>query len=132
MAIDACHDLIRAGRVHVSVVWIDMLEDDGAGSALAASKGFLALPQVIHFHDPDRAIGKQVATGIGAPGRTAWDFYLIYGRGPEWTAFPPVPSGWFHQLREDEWAKPERFRWGIDLGTAIRSALEEALRNRDA
>jgi len=112
----------------MTVVWIDMLEGDDAESASRASRGLPALPFAVHYHDPERAVGRQVAEGLGAPGRTAWDFYLIYAREQQWTSLPPAPIGWFHQLRDDAWAGPRQFRWGNDLGPALRALLDRAVR----
>ena len=31
--------------------------------------------------------------------RPAWDVYLVFDRGVEWTMEPPAPNSWMHQLR---------------------------------
>ena len=104
-----------------------MLKGDSAASALAASQAYPLLPNMIHFHDPDRIVGARIAESIGAPGRTAWDFYLIYEIGQHWKDVPPTPLGWFHQLRDESWADQSKLRWGEDLGPAIRSLLDRKL-----
>jgi len=113
-------------------VWIDMLEGDNATSAADAAQAFPVLPNITHFHDPDRVVGKEVARRLGAPDRTAWDFYLLYAKGLAWTDHPPAPLRWFHQLRDDPWAGPGHYRWGQGLRPAIRDALDVALGFRAA
>ena len=102
-----------------------MLEGDNNATALASSQTYPPIPNVLHFHDPERIIGAQVANSIGGRGRTAWDFYVLYDRRRQWTEDgPPGPLSWFHQLGSDKWADPSHFRWGEALGPALDAAIK--------
>lgn len=61
-----------------------MLDGDELPSALTASEAFRnsAVPQ---FWDGDQKLGHEVARSLGADGWTAWDIYLFYPPGAEWT-----------------------------------------------
>jgi hypothetical protein len=61
-----------------------MLDGDELPSALGASEAFRdrALPQ---FWDGAQKLGHEVAHSLGADGWTAWDIYLFYPPGAEWS-----------------------------------------------
>ena len=61
-----------------------MLDGDEQPSAVKASEAFRdrAIPQ---FWDGDKKLGHEVARSLGAEGWTAWDIYLFYPPGAEWT-----------------------------------------------
>jgi hypothetical protein len=66
----------------VIVVWIPMLDSDELPAADEASTQFHDLPQ---FWDGSKRLGKEVGRSVGAPDWTAWDVYLFYPPGAEWT-----------------------------------------------
>lgn len=69
-----------------------MLDGDELPAAEEASDRFreLAVPQ---FWDGSKALGKEVGRSVGAPQWTAWDIYLFYPPGAEWTdAGLPAPE----------------------------------------
>ena len=72
------------------VVWIPMLDGDELPAAQKASAQFgdVRAPQ---FWDGEQKLGKEVARSLGAPEWTAWDIYLFYPPGAEWTdqGLPP-------------------------------------------
>jgi hypothetical protein len=120
------------GSLHILVVWIDMLEADSAEAAQRAAARFGAQSGIEHFHDPERKAGSAVAQGLGAPGKIAWDFYLLYPKRLKWQKTAPSPAGWFHQLQEEPWAGQDHLRWGKALRPAIDHALPELLGLRAA
>jgi hypothetical protein len=67
-----------------------MLDADELPAAAQATERFrdLSVPQ---FWDGKKRLGKEVGRSIGAPGWTAWDVYLFYPPGVEWTdvGLPP-------------------------------------------
>jgi hypothetical protein len=67
-----------------------MLDGEELPAALEASKMFrdLSHPQ---FWDGDQRLDREVARSLGAPRWTAWDIYLFYPPGAEWTddGLPP-------------------------------------------
>jgi hypothetical protein len=67
-----------------------MLDGDELPAAAEASERFHDLP-VPQFWDGESKLGKEVGRSIGAPGWTAWDIYLVYPPGAEWTdqGLPP-------------------------------------------
>jgi hypothetical protein len=132
VAFQAAGQLVQDRSVVLLIAWIDMLEHDSLARAATASSFFTALSGAFHFHDPDRAIGEAVAHSTGGAGKIAWDFYLVYAKGVQWNEAAPSPFAWFHQLQEEPWASPDRFRSGQDLSPAIRQTLEEALGFRAA
>ena len=61
-----------------------MLDGDELPLAEKASARFVdrGVPQ---FWDGSKLLGKDVARSLGAPDWTAWDIYLFYAPGAEWT-----------------------------------------------
>ena len=100
--------------IGVGIVWVNMLRFDNTVTA-----SFMALtmqaPSVRQFHDPGKQAGRVIAQSLGAQDKMAWDIYLFYPTGTEWTAGPPPPASWTHQLRSSSWADPARYRRGDDL-----------------
>jgi hypothetical protein len=76
--------------MHQVIVWIPMLDSDERGAAGEASAlfGHAGLPQ---FWDGEQLLGVEVARSVGAPKWVAWDVYLFYRPGVEWTeaGLPP-------------------------------------------
>jgi hypothetical protein len=66
---------------------LDSDERPAAGEA-GAMFGDAGVPQ---FWDGDRRLGVEVARSVGAPTWVAWDVYLFYRPGAEWTdaGLPP-------------------------------------------
>jgi hypothetical protein len=80
------------------VVWIPMIDGDGLSAASKASERFRGLP-IPQFWDSQQKLGKEVARSIGAPEWTAWDIYLFYPPGAEWTDRGlPAPAAALAQL----------------------------------
>jgi hypothetical protein len=61
-----------------------MLDGDELPAAIDESAKFRDLP-VPQFWDGAQKLGKEVARSVGAPEWTAWDVYLFYPPGVEWT-----------------------------------------------
>jgi hypothetical protein len=61
-----------------------MLDGDELPSAVDASQQYrdLSVPQ---FWDGDQKLGKELGRSLGAPEWIAWDIYLFYPPGAEWT-----------------------------------------------
>jgi len=76
--------------MHQLIVWIPMLDSDERAAVDDASALFrdAGLPQ---FWDGEQRLGVEVARSVGAPGWVAWDVYLFYRPGAEWTdaGLPP-------------------------------------------
>jgi hypothetical protein len=76
-----------------------------------------------HFHDPEAAIGRQVAAALGSEGEIAWDIYLLFPAEGKWNGGPPTPAEWLHQLGDSRWADRGRYRTGEGLTGSLRRAI---------
>jgi len=61
-----------------------MLDGDERSAAIEASARFRDRP-VPQFWDGAKSLGHKVGRSVGAPEWTAWDVYLFYPPGAEWT-----------------------------------------------
>jgi hypothetical protein len=96
-----------AAGVVILVLWLGMLPGDAPDVAEQAAKRFPGPPPSLHYWEEE---GWPVSTrlrsvlGVGPydPVRSAWDVYLLYGRGVEWgDGDPPVPTAWAYNTRDD-------------------------------
>lgn len=71
--------------MHQVIVWIPMLDSDERPAAARASEMFepAGVPQL---WDGAQRLGKEVGRSVGAAPWIAWDIYLFYDEGAEWTA----------------------------------------------
>jgi hypothetical protein len=110
--------------ISVSIVWINMLPGDDEEAGKRASQ-IIHDPRVHHFYDPGRQVGEAVAGELLMKGAgPAWDIYLFYRQGIKWTASPPRPTDWMHQLGGGERADPARYRPGKYLVKGLHEAME--------
>jgi hypothetical protein len=58
---------------------------------------------VRHFFDPEKQIGKAIASNLNWGSHIAWNIYLFYDRGQKCSDQPPTPVKYAHQLT-NEWA----------------------------
>ncbi|MFQ5473642.1 MAG: hypothetical protein ACE5FA_12265 [Dehalococcoidia bacterium] len=108
----------------VSIVWTHMLPPDSEAETLKASEMF-SDGRVTQFHDPNRLAGIEVGRGLGWSGdKVAWDIYLFYEKGAQWSETPPSPMEWAHQLFNDSQADSERFHTGQALIDRLREVAE--------
>src|SRR5262245_14762541 len=72
------------------VVWIPMLDGDELPAAKDAAARFADRP-IPQFWDGERRLGNEVAKSVRASPWGAWDIYLFYPPGAEWTdaGLPP-------------------------------------------
>ena len=85
-------------RVSVFTVW--QPKRGGTRRDVAEATGTMPDERAHHYWDEDgftlRAFAKALEL---APGRDAWDVYLIYGPETRWDGpTPPAPGFWMHQL----------------------------------
>jgi hypothetical protein len=78
------------------VVWVPELgaqPKDVAGGATLVSDS-----RAHHYWDAQELMGRAYERILPTPG-TAWDVYLLFGRGVRWSeSAPPKPTYWMHQL----------------------------------
>jgi hypothetical protein len=100
-----------------------MLEGDDEARADESAGRLDPRSLATHFHDPDAAIGRQVAAALEGEGEIAWDIYLLFPAEAEWEGAPPTPVEWVHQLGESRWAHRARYRTGEELARSLRQAV---------
>ena len=105
-----------------------MLASDELPAAVDASNRFRDLP-IPQFWDGAKSLGREVARSIGSPEWTAWDIYLFYPPGAEWTNTGlPAPEGALAQVYDvvvgtkgtlpalaDQSRLPEKMRSRVDI-----------------
>jgi hypothetical protein len=75
------------------VVWIPMLDADELPAAVEGSEIFRGTPAT-QFWDGEKKLGAEVARSLDASAWKAWDVYLFYPPGAEWTDQGlPAPEG---------------------------------------
>ncbi len=107
-------DALPDANISLGIVWIDMLPGDSEVTAKRSAQ-MISSPRASHFHDPSHLAGRAIASSLGWEDDVAWDVYLFYEEGAEWTEGPPRPYEWMHQLGGWYKADPDRFRTGEDL-----------------
>jgi hypothetical protein len=90
-------DQIPDPRLAVLVVWGPMLHKEKEEDAHAAA-AFLPDRRALHFWTPAQAIAEafEKPTGLASTHTPAWDTYLLYAPGIEWTSEPPAPTSLMH------------------------------------
>ena len=83
-------------NLSVHIIWIPILGSDNREEALSGSKE-LQDTRVSYYWDPLRVIGDSFGQTLGL-GQTAWDVYLLFAPGADWSGEVPVPDYWMHQL----------------------------------
>ena len=90
-------------RLRGFIIWLPMIPSDSEETASTQAKTFDD-PRVVQHWDGDRVIAKLMAKTLDLK-RDAWDVYLLYAPGVQWTGDqPPAPTFWMHQLRADSGA----------------------------
>lgn len=91
---------IATEKLKAYAVWEPILRTDNLRGARKATT-ILPDPRVRHFWIEGREVGEMFKPALGLKDEVAWDVYLVYPAGVEWTANrPPKPSYFMHQLHE--------------------------------
>ena len=106
----------------VSIVWTPMLPGDCENAARSAT-ALIPDARASHYYDPDRRVGRALASRMGGEGKVAWDIYLFFPPGITWKDEAPLPVDWVHQLGDAAWADPARCYRGDDLVAALGARL---------
>ena len=81
-------------------VWEPILRTDNLRGARKATT-ILRDPRVRHYWVEGQEVGENFQSPLGLKDEVAWDVYLVYPPGVEWTGNrPPNPSYFMHQLHE--------------------------------
>jgi hypothetical protein len=110
--------------INVSIVWINMLPLDSPVAAKLSARIIHDL-RACHFHDPAKLAGKAIAQSLGGQDKAAWDIYLFYEAGNEWSDSPPAPIYWAHQLQGSTWADSAHYHSGDDLLRELHKIMQD-------
>lgn len=85
-------------------------------------------PDVRHYWDGERRLGRQVSRRLGGLEDPAWDVWLLYRPGVLWEEGEdiPAPDWWEHQLRALMESRPERY---LDAQRFAAKAVELSTRS---
>jgi hypothetical protein len=111
--------------IGINIIWIKKLSGDSVQTAKKAAQMFND-PRVAQFYDPKQSSGKAIANQLGWTGQVAWDIYLFFETGAEWTNTVPKPAYWMHQLK-DSWAQQAHFHTGAGLMNALLNAMTKLM-----
>lgn len=91
---------IASEKLRGYAVWEPILRTDNLRGARKATT-ILPDPRVRHYWINGQEVGEAFQSPLGMNDGVAWDVYLVYPPGVEWTGTrPPNPSYFMHQLRE--------------------------------
>ncbi len=91
-------DAVKNPDVRAYAVWVPILDSDGESTVGKASTR-LHDARVSRYWDGKGEFVKSFARVLSLGDRPAWDVYMLYGPEAEWTAEPPTPRSWMHQLQ---------------------------------
>ena len=97
MVHDNVLEAIDSESFRAYAVWEPILRADSEQWA-KRSTSILPDPRVTHFWTDTRSVGELFQAPIHLTTEPAWDVYLLYPRGVEWTDSPPAPYFFMHQL----------------------------------
>lgn len=82
----------RTAALRSWIVWIPMMDSDEVEAAQrTATRIFPGVAR--QFWDGERKLGFEISKTLGVPDQPAWDIYLFYPPGVEWTeAVMPLPE----------------------------------------
>lgn len=89
---------ITSEKLRGYAVWEPILRTDDQRSARKATT-ILPDSRVRHYWVDGQEVGEMFQAPLGLEGEPAWDVYLVYPAGIEWTGKrPPKPAYFMHQL----------------------------------
>jgi hypothetical protein len=112
-------------RLAVFVVW----EKIGANDSLEAARQATALlpdSRVRFFWSETQAAGKAFQRAVGIQGTPAWDVFLVYEIGKDWSGdAPPSPVFFMHNQPKHSELPQDRLFNGNRLAAKIKSILAQ-------
>lgn len=109
--------------IEVAIVWVDVMPLDGARSARKAARILSGDPRVHHFHDPEQRVGRALSKSLKWED-VAWDIYVLYPKGVQWSGELPKPQGYVHQLSRR--SEDGHYCTGGDLTRRLRTMVRDA------
>ena len=98
MARNQLLDRVASPELAAYFVWVPVLGDDNENAARRAT---VLVPdsRARHYWAPTDSTAWAFQAALPLVDEFAWDVYLVYDRGVEWTGeSPPAPSYYQHQL----------------------------------
>ena len=87
-------------KLKAYAVWEPILRTDNLRAARKATS-ILSDSRVRHYWVEGQGVAKLFQPALGLRDEVAWDVYLVYPAGVEWSASrPPKPAYYMHQLHE--------------------------------
>lgn len=79
--------------MHTDVVWVPMLDGDERPEAVKEATDIFGGSPAVQFWDGDKRFGAEITRSLGVADWRAWDIYLFYEPGAEWTSHGmPAPD----------------------------------------
>lgn len=111
---------ILSEKLKAYAVWEPILRTDNLRGARKATT-ILPDSRVRHYWAEGQEVGEMFKPALGLKDEVAWDVYLVYPAGVEWSAqSPPKPSFFMHQLHE---LPSARYLDAPKLAVQLRAAL---------
>ena len=118
-------DQIRDPALSVYVVWERIgLQDTPEAASRAAA--LLSDERIHHFWSPDRFASTAFQAPVGVQRTTAWDFFLVFGKGKRWTEAPPAIDSFMHNQKQHEELPKDRLLNAMKLADEVKSRLAPA------
>ena len=91
-------DQVHSSELAAYFVWVPVLGDDNENAAQRATV-LVSDTRARHYWAPTDSTAWAFQAALPLVDEFAWDVYLVYDRGVEWTgASPPAPTYYMHQL----------------------------------
>jgi len=91
-------EAVKNPGIRIYAVSVPILDSD-AEPTVARATARVPDTRVSRYWDARGELVKAYARTLSLGERPAWDVYLLYGPEVEWTAEPPAPRSWMHQLQ---------------------------------
>lgn len=91
-------DHVASPELAAYFIWVPVLGDDNESAARRAA-ALVPDGRARHYWAPTDSTARAFQAALPLVDEFAWDVYLVYGRGVEWTGeYPPAPTYYMHQL----------------------------------
>lgn len=98
MAVERIFKTYASHRLRGYVIQQPIIPSDAPANAREQLASLRTEPRLKGWWDARREIGTAFARTLRFPQRVAWDVYLVYPPGVQWTgSLPPVPLYWLSQ-----------------------------------
>ncbi|MFY9821419.1 MAG: hypothetical protein WAM82_08555 [Thermoanaerobaculia bacterium] len=106
----------------VYILWERIGSQDSLETASNAA-ALLPDPRIHHFWSPDAFAGTAFQGPIGFEQSTAWDVFLVFGKGKKWLGSPPVFDAFMHNQKQHRELPKDRLLNAEKLGQEVKVLL---------